>query len=80
MNLRRIFSSALLLFILFASVSISVQAESQKEVSMSKASFGTTPDGQPVELYTLTNQNGMKVRLTNYGAIIVSIEIGRAHV
>lgn len=42
---------------------------------MSKASFGTTPDGQPVELYTLTNQNGMKVRLTNYGAIIVSIEV-----
>jgi aldose 1-epimerase len=38
-----------------------------------RQSFGTTPDGQAVDLYTLTNQHDMEVRITNYGAIIVSI-------
>jgi aldose 1-epimerase len=35
--------------------------------------FGTTPDGQAVSIFTLTNRPGMEVRITNYGATIVSI-------
>jgi aldose 1-epimerase len=35
--------------------------------------FGTTKDGRGVQLYTLANANGMKVDVTNYGAIIVRI-------
>ena len=31
-------------------------------------------DDKPVSLYTLTNKNGMRVKITNYGAIVVSIE------
>jgi aldose 1-epimerase len=30
-------------------------------------------DGQPVSLYTLTNRNGLEVRVTNYGAILVGV-------
>jgi aldose 1-epimerase len=36
--------------------------------------FGTTPDGQTVTLYTLTNHQGFEVRITNYGGIVVSIK------
>jgi len=31
-------------------------------------------DGKPISLYTLTNKNGMRVKIINYGAIVVSIE------
>ena len=37
--------------------------------------FGQTPDGRPVVLYTLTNSNGLKAKITNYGAILVSLEV-----
>jgi aldose 1-epimerase len=32
-------------------------------------------DGEQVTLYTLTNANGMEVKLTNYGGIITSVEV-----
>ncbi|NLP35438.1 MAG: galactose mutarotase [Clostridiales bacterium] len=35
--------------------------------------FGKTKNGEEAYLYTLTNQNGMEVSFTNYGACIVSI-------
>jgi aldose 1-epimerase len=37
-------------------------------------SWGTTPDGKSVELFTLTNANGLEVRISNFGGIIVSIK------
>jgi aldose 1-epimerase len=40
---------------------------------MSKSTFGTTPDGQTVDLYTLTNKNGMKTSITNYGGHVVTL-------
>jgi aldose 1-epimerase len=35
--------------------------------------FGKAPDGTPVELFTLTNQNGVRVQITNYGGIITTL-------
>lgn len=35
--------------------------------------FGTMPDGKEVALYTLTNAEGMVAKVTEYGAILVSI-------
>jgi aldose 1-epimerase len=39
-----------------------------------RAPFGRTADGQPVELFTLTNVHGIEVQLTNYGGIITSLK------
>jgi aldose 1-epimerase len=44
-------------------------------VNIEKSPFGTLPDGAPVELYTLTNKNGLKARLMTYGATLVSLEL-----
>lgn len=37
--------------------------------------FGKMPDGRVVNIYTLTNQRNMKVKITTYGARIVSITV-----
>lgn len=37
--------------------------------------YGTTPDGNEITEYTLTNINNMSVRIINYGAIITSITV-----
>ena len=36
--------------------------------------YGRLPDGRPVTLFTLANDRGMRVRLTDYGAITVGVE------
>jgi aldose 1-epimerase len=40
-----------------------------------KQSFGKTDDGKPVDLYSLTNANGLEVRAMNFGSEIVSIKV-----
>jgi aldose 1-epimerase len=45
----------------------------QRKRSCTKSGFGTMPDGRSVELYTLTNSNGVIVTITTYGATVVSI-------
>jgi aldose 1-epimerase len=42
---------------------------------VSKASFGTTPDGQVVDVYTLRGAGGMEVRAITFGGIITSIRV-----
>lgn len=37
--------------------------------------FGKMPDGETVNLYTLTNRSGMQVAITNYGGRIVSLTV-----
>jgi len=41
---------------------------------VTRAPFGTTGDGRAVEIFTLTNAHGVEARITNYGAIIVSLK------
>jgi aldose 1-epimerase len=38
-------------------------------------SFGKLPDGSEVSLFTLTNTSGMTAKVTEYGAILVSLEV-----
>ena len=40
---------------------------------MQKQPFGTLGDGTAVDLYTLTNRNGLEARIINYGGILVSL-------
>lgn len=53
------------------------EAEVKETILMSadKEPFGQTPDGREVDLYTLTNTNGLRAKITNYGAILVSLEV-----
>jgi aldose 1-epimerase len=46
------------------------------QAAISSQSWGVTADdGRAADLYTLTNDKGMRVRITNYGGVIVSIEV-----
>lgn len=40
---------------------------------ISKQNFGQLSTGQEAQLYTLTNKQGMQVKITNFGGIIVSL-------
>jgi len=45
------------------------------QVNIETESFGQTPEGEEVRLYELTNANGLRARLIDYGAILVSLEV-----
>ncbi|GAI83556.1 unnamed protein product, partial [marine sediment metagenome] len=51
------------------------EAKEIRQMSANKESFGTTPDGKQVDLYTLTNTSGIRARITSFGAILVSLEV-----
>src|ERR1019366_1738556 len=40
-----------------------------------KSSFGKLPDGTAVDLYTLTNANGLSAKVATYGAIITELHV-----
>lgn len=40
---------------------------------VSKAAFGKTKDGTPVEIYTLTNRRGMTAKIMTYGATLTDL-------
>ena len=43
-------------------------------MKITKERFGLLPDGREAQLFTLSNDNSVKIKITNYGAIITSIE------
>jgi aldose 1-epimerase len=55
-----------------------VSCQSTSSTSMSRVtseSWGTLKSGAKVDLFTLTNKNGMEARIANYGGIIVSLKV-----
>ena len=42
--------------------------------TIAREPFGAAPDGTQAELFTLVNAGGTRLRVTNYGGIIVSLE------
>jgi aldose 1-epimerase len=48
-------------------------------VRLEAQNFRTQIDGKPVDLYIIRNQNGMEVRITNYGARIEQILVPDRH-
>jgi aldose 1-epimerase len=73
-------SSLFLLFALVACTNNNVQdavppAAAAKEGSVTKAEFGKTPEGESVDIYTLTNSEGMEVGAITFGGIITSIRV-----
>jgi len=48
-------------------------------MALEKEKFGQIPEGKDVTLYTLTNKNGLRARIMDYGAILVSLEVPDRH-
>ena len=71
------FSFFVLLFACQSDSTISNQKVKQTDplegLTISSEVFGQTTDGT-ANLYTLTNKNGMEIKITNYGGIIVSLK------
>ena len=44
-------------------------------MNLQRFDFGKTPAGQAISLYTLTNRFGNSVSVTDYGAILVSVNV-----
>jgi len=44
-------------------------------MSIISGNFGKTPDGEQAGLFTLTNKAGLRAKITNYGGIVVSLEV-----
>jgi len=49
--------------------------ESEVKMSIEKRPFGKTADGKSVDLYTLTNANGLKADIMTYGGIVTSLHV-----
>jgi len=66
----------ILLLTLFVSGMMAQGAATKKRKhEVRKESFGKTGDGRPVDLYTLTNSQGVELRAMTYGGIIVSLRV-----
>lgn len=48
-------------------------AKDAQRTSITKTLFGTTPLGTRVDLYTLTNKNGLQAMITSFGAIVTTL-------
>lgn len=51
------------------------KATARKAGQVVRSDFGKTQDGKPVELYTLTNKNGLVAKITNYGGILTELHV-----
>jgi aldose 1-epimerase len=58
----------------FVSLVLAQDATPMADSRISSEPWGEV-DGEQVMLYTLTNQNGMEVKITNYGGIITSVVV-----
>ena len=48
---------------------------STASAGLTESVYGKMPDGREVKLYTLTNASGMEAKVTEYGAILVSLKV-----
>jgi len=53
--------------------------QNRAALSVSQTSFGQSSTGVPVDLFTLTNTNGLIVKITNFGGIITEIHTPDKH-
>ncbi len=42
---------------------------------VSRANFGKTDEGAPVEIYTMTNKNGVVAKVMTYGATLTELHV-----
>jgi aldose 1-epimerase len=63
--------SVAILFLLM----LSCDPQKKPTSSVQQEPFGTMPDGTAVEQYTLTNANGIEMKVITYGGIITSLKL-----
>jgi aldose 1-epimerase len=51
------------------------EMKEEPKMEILRQAFGKMPDGESVDLYVLTNSNGMKAQIINYGATLVSLHV-----
>jgi aldose 1-epimerase len=73
--LEGFFLSLLALFVIHCGADTPEPQESGTAMEFQETDFGQTRDGQRIHLYTCRNSSGMTLKLTNYGAIVVSVEV-----
>ena len=70
-NMKR---NRLTLIIIAMTIIASSCSNKSNQPSITAGEFGTMPDGQKALIYTLVNGQGLKAKITNYGAKLVSLE------
>ena len=45
------------------------------DTTLDHVPYGTTQDGQAVDIYTMTNEHGLRVRFLSYGGVITEINM-----
>lgn len=62
-------------FVSLAILTQLVMSASAAAPLVERAPFGSTTEGEPVELFTLKNSNGLVAKVMTYGAILYSMEV-----
>jgi aldose 1-epimerase len=50
-------------------------AEGTSSLAIQKVEFGKTPDGKTVNLFTIKNANGVELKVSEFGATLVSLKV-----
>jgi aldose 1-epimerase len=50
-------------------------AEGTSSLAIQKVEFGKTPDGKTVNLFTIKNTNGVELKVSEFGATLVSLKV-----
>jgi aldose 1-epimerase len=58
-----------------AAIVVSLSVSSAASADIAASDFGTTREGSPVRLFTITNKGGSSVSVMTYGATIVSVKM-----
>src|SRR5271157_4047066 len=56
-------------------ISVCLAGTANAAATIEHSPYGTTKGGQAVELYTMTNDHGMRVRFLTWGGVITEIDV-----
>ena len=73
MKLRKLLVVILLASGLFGPPSNARKSSPAAKHGIKRESFGKTPEGNPVSVFTMTNSHRLEVRIMNFGAIVLSL-------
>jgi aldose 1-epimerase len=69
---RREISALLLVVLVTAAISFQ---KAEAKAKMQKHVFGKIDDGQTIDLYTLSNKNGLEATISTYGGALISLRV-----